>query len=285
MQPRPEPLPRPLPLQRPSERKRMTIALGILASGGIAFAADTQETEGYFKGFALKIHSASAEDFGPAQVASAIAVTGAGSAVYLDVISDEIIRDFRRYQDSTILAFEQRLRNRVEEFHSKHVTPLPAHLARDISLIVGVQIEGQSGLWRTDVSAVKQSRGFEAVGTGHPYARMAIEKHALTLNSETAAVLAVLGVEVAKRYDQDCGHETTVTFLKNNRAYHVPWYMVKEAEHLFEQYAGTEYSAFHYAIGTESYDEAQRPRKLMRSLRNLRREFTKLGEKFLKHAA
>src|SRR5258708_636501 len=83
MQFHPKPLPRPRPKpERLGERKRMTIALGILASDGIVLAADTQETAGYFKGFALKIHSAMTKTNIHSNVNSALAITGSGHGVY-----------------------------------------------------------------------------------------------------------------------------------------------------------------------------------------------------------
>ncbi len=261
----------------------MTIALGILASDGVAIAADTQETDGYFKGFALKIHSAMTQTSIHSIVKSAVAVTGAGSAVYMDVLAGEILRRFRDNQDSDIAPFESHLRECIEEFHTKHVTPLPAHLAREVNLIVGAQIEGRHALWMTDVSTVHASPGFAAVGTGGSYARMAIERFAHNMNAESAALLSILGVHCAKEYDQYCGKATTVTFLKNNLAYDVPWYQIKEAEKLFGKYAGMEYSEFLYALGIRSGDDAQRPRKLSRTLRALRKDFVHLASQLLEH--
>ena len=123
----------------------MTIALGVLASDGVVLAADTQESSGYFKGFALKIHSAMTQTNGQSTVNSAVAVTRAGSGVYLDVIAAKIITDFHSHQDSDVAAFEAHLKDRVKEFHRTYVTPLPAQLPREVELIVGAQLEGKSG--------------------------------------------------------------------------------------------------------------------------------------------
>jgi 20S proteasome alpha/beta subunit len=261
----------------------MTIALGILASDGIAIAADTQETDGYFKSFALKIHCAMTQTSTHSTVKSAVAVTGSGSGVYLDVIAAEIIGRFHSHQDSDIATFEGHLKECVEEFHAKHVTPLPPHLAREVSLIVGAQIENRNALWATDVSTVKRSLGFEATGSGHPYARMAIQNRALHMDAQSAAVLAVLGVMRAKDYDQNCGKSTTVVFLKGNLAYTVPPYLVEEAEGLFAQYVGIEYGALFYALGMPNANEANRPRKLSQSLRKLRKQFSSLAAQLLEH--
>jgi hypothetical protein len=214
---------------------------------------------------------------------AAVAITGAGASVYLDAIADEIINGFHKNQDSAIPAFESHLRECVEEFYARHVSNKPAHLARDIELIVGAQIENDHALWVTDVSVVKRSVGFEAVGTGNSYARMAIQYRAVNMDVQSASILAVLGVMQAKEHDQDCGKNTTVTFLKDNLAYTVPPYRIEEAEKLFDQYAGIEYSGFLYALGKQSGDDAKHPRKLNLRLRALRRDFSRLASQLSEH--
>jgi 20S proteasome alpha/beta subunit len=282
MQSRPllKPPPRLLPVA-----KRMTIALGILASDGVAIAADSQETYGDMtKGFALKIHSAMTQTSIHSMVNSAVAITGAGSSAYLDAITYEILQGFDKHQDTDLDAFSKHLKECVEDFHARHVTPLPAHLAREIWVIVGAQIEGKSAMWSTDVSTVQPSLGFAAVGTGANFARMALHNRVVgRMNAEAAALLAILGVERAKQYDSYCGKDTTVTFLKNNLAFTVPPYEVTAANDLFERYAGIEYGAFLYALGKESLDDGQRPQRLTRLLRKLRGDFTTLAARLLTH--
>ncbi|HTX35140.1 MAG TPA: hypothetical protein VME43_08965 [Bryobacteraceae bacterium] len=261
----------------------MTIALGILASDGVVIAADAQETSGYFKGFALKIHEAMTQTSVHSTVQSAIAVTGAGPGVYLDGIAEEIIRKFHGSQDSDIASFELHLKETLEDFYARHVANKPSHIDRTFELIVGAQIEGSQGLWVTEASVVKPSLGFEAIGAGHPFARMAIQNRALYMDAQSAAILSVLGVTLAKEYDQDCGKGTMVVFLKDNLAYTVPPYLVQEAEKLFARYAGIEHSAFLYALGKQAPDDLKRPRKINGWLRQLRKDFSELAAEFLKH--
>jgi len=246
-------------------------------------AADTQETSGYFKGFALKIHSAMTHTNIHSTVKSAVAITGAGSGVYLDAIAAEIIEGFHKNQDSDIPTFESHLRKCVKQFYKEHVSNKPPHMARGIELIVGAQIEGRHALWVTDLSVVKASVGFEAVGAGHPFARIAIENRAFHMDAQSGAVLAVLGVMQAKEWDTECGKGTTVVFLKDNLAYAVPPYLIEEADELFSRYAGIEQSAFRHALGIEAPDDTKRPAKLNRWLRKLRKDFRYLAVQFSGH--
>jgi len=264
------------------ERRRMTVALGILASDGIAIAADTQETEGYFKSFALKIQDAMTQTDIFSTVHSAVAVTGSGPAVHLDAVAAEIIKGFHQHQDTELNAFEANLVQCVSDFYRTHVASLPSHLDRDFQLVIGAQIEGKHRLWVTETTVVKTSIGFEAVGSGHPFARIAVQNRGGgTISVETAALLAIRGVMEATEHDQYCGKSTMVTCLKKNLAYSIPWYHIKKAEELFGRYAGIEHSAFLYALGREAGDDAKRPRKVSKWLRDLRQQFTRLSSQLL----
>lgn len=260
----------------------MTIALGILASDGVAVAADAQETFGEHKGFALKVHSSMTQTSPASTVNSAIVVTGAGSADYLDALSQQIIDGFHEHQDSDIQSCEAHLREAVEQFHTKYVTPLPAHLAREVWVVVGAQVENRSGLWKSDVAILRPPSGFAAVGSGQTYARMAIEHRSADLPVETAAILAVWGVMEARNFDLYCGRSTALTFLKQNLAYTVPPYSIKKIEGLHEEYSGIEQSALLYAVGQRRADDAKRPRKISGWLRKLRGKFSDVSAELTK---
>lgn len=284
MQLLPKPLPRPKPLKRSEVGRRMTIALGILASDGIVIAADSQETYGdYFKAFALKIHRAMTHSNIHSDVKSAIVITGSGASVYLDAVSQEIIKEFHSRQHRTVDDLELHLKQFQEDFWAKHVTPLLPHIDRQFELIIGAEIEGRCRLWRTDANVIKPSESFEAVGTGHSYARMAIERHVYDLSAQNAAILAVLGVMRAKEYDNYCGKSTMVTIVKENRTYTVPWYLIEQAEKLFRKYAGYDHSAFVHALASERLEDSKRLQNLNESLTSLRAEFTQLAADFLAH--
>ncbi|MFQ5662491.1 MAG: hypothetical protein ACE5HL_01495, partial [Terriglobia bacterium] len=212
----------------------MTIALGMLATDGIVLAADSQETEGYFKGFSLKINTAMTHMNIQAKVKSAIGITGAGPAVHLDAIGDKIIKLFHANQYTQINALESNLAECVRDFYLTHIAPLPPHIyeGRDFRLIAAAQIEGNFSLWTTDATVLKRGIGLEAVGTGSPFAKMALQSRYLCTDTETAAFLAILAVARAKEYDQDCGKSTQIVCLKENLVHDVPWYLISEAEKL-----------------------------------------------------
>lgn len=262
----------------------MTIAVGLVANDGVVLAADAQETEGYFKGFSLKINTAMTHTGIHAKVKSAIGITGAGPSIHLDAISDEIINRFHDNQHKEINAFQSDLAECVRNFYLRHIAPLPRHIDRDLRLIASVQIEDSFALWTTDATVLKRVIALEAVGTGTPFAKMALESKYICTDTTTAVLLAILAVSQAKNYDQDCGKGTQLVCLKDNLAYDVPWYLISEGEKLMREYAGIEQSAFQYALGVKSADANERTRKISRWLRNLRKEFNQLASQMLKES-
>ncbi len=262
----------------------MTTAIGILSGNAVILAADTQESDGYFKEDALKVSSAMTHSRIDASVKSAVAITGAGPGTHLDAVSDEITKMFHREQCRTLATFEEKLGTVVDKFYMEHVAKLAQHgIDRDFRLIVGVQIEGDVGLWVTETTVVKRSPGLEAVGTGSPFAKMAMQARAISLDTEQTALLAILGVTRAKQYDHYSGKGTTVVCLMDNLAQDIPWYRVEEAEKLFNRFEGIEHGAFQYVLGNRFLDEEGHVEKVADWLKDLRKDFRELRPQIFRH--
>src|SRR5579864_1057389 len=124
--PRPKPFP-PKPRRLP-ERKRMTIAVGILAADGVVIAADSQETvQNYWKGNQGKVwwsayYGDSEKRNG--RSAGVCAVACAGRAGYCDALTSRVIDVFKRTPD---VVENEDVRALFEEetvkFHNVHVVP------------------------------------------------------------------------------------------------------------------------------------------------------------------
>lgn len=255
----------------------MTIALGILASDGIVLGADTLESDGYFKDDAYKITSAMTHTAITSQLESALAITGAGPGVHLDSITEEITRMFLRCRCRTVAEFEEKLKPIIEGFYLKHVASLPPHMDRDFRLIVAVQITGILAMWTSEATVIRSVLGMEAVGTGSPFAKMALGTRILNPNWEKAVLLAALGVKRAKEYDHYSGSGTTIVCLKDNVAYGIPWYRISQADKIFDRYSGIEHSAFQYVLGSDLPDADGHMEKMRDWLKNLRKDISTLG--------
>jgi hypothetical protein len=259
----------------------VTIALGILASGGIVLAADAQETDIMgFKDYALKIHHSLGQPWGAGVSSrSVVAITGAGPGFHIDAISSEIISLADSRTDWTLAAFEPQLEQCVQNFFQKHVLPFLPHINNSFDLIVAAQFDGMGWMWANETTVVKRSVGLEAVGTGRNYAKVAIQTRVIHPNLETAVILAIQGVAEAARFDQYCGKGTSITCLRDNQAVHIPWYLIEPVEKLLGRYSGIEQSAFQYIIGHFQPDyERTHLRKMSNSYRKARSEFKAAAE-------
>jgi hypothetical protein len=107
----------------------MTIALGILAHDGVVLAADSQITqEAYLKTGRTKIIIGSNFDHPEHGV---IAISGSGSLGYIDAARAEIVNAFMKNHDSSLAEFEEILKERVNDFYSRHVLPFASQDYRE----------------------------------------------------------------------------------------------------------------------------------------------------------
>src|SRR5712671_3504842 len=109
----------------------MTIALGLNFNGGIVIAADTLETHYSMKVSTAKVKLSARSDFG------AIVISGAGTAGYIDSISQEFQRMFMASDSSESLdGLEAKFKILLEEFYAKHVLLPFEREKRHFSLII-----------------------------------------------------------------------------------------------------------------------------------------------------
>lgn len=232
--PRPQPFPpKPLPGRLP-ERKRMTIALGILAPDGVVIAADTQESWGYFGGAKIrghKIHSRIVQG----QYRS-FAATGAGSAGYLESLNQELDDNFVDVQDP--LNIERRFKEKIRKFFAAYVVPMQLPVESQPTVVLGASWKGIAPrLWANEQTALFRCKHFIAVGAGRAHASMLLN-HLLpektTTTTELAAYVAALVIYQVKDYVEGCGMGTHITILKDGNAQYVSEAVVGELEHHFE---------------------------------------------------
>src|SRR5437660_1618792 len=108
--PRSEVYSRPRPRRLP-ERKRMTIALGVICGDGLVISADTEETDGWLKTNQSKItvsqniHLVTYEKGGGRakvpETAATCAVAGAGNAGYIDALTPLLTGEVWKAKDET----------------------------------------------------------------------------------------------------------------------------------------------------------------------------------------
>lgn len=211
--PVPRPSPRPVPRRLPA-RKRMTIAIGILATDGVVVAADTQESvPGYWKRDQGKISGRVVMSNG---YHAAYLSTGSGDARFIDAMSGTLSNGILGPPPG-IEEIEARIERKLYAFHKKHIFPLKSEIP-DFDLLIAAQCSGSARLWVTRLSSVTESQNFDAVGIGAHYAVSFLGRlwKYGALDVEAAARLAAYVVYRTKQYIEGCGNYTDVSYLRAN---------------------------------------------------------------------
>jgi hypothetical protein len=120
-------------IQRLPARKRMTIAIGILASDGIVLAADREEGDGYLKEDQGKITWKMKME----QPIGACAITGAGDGPYLDEVGSQLSDIFTDDTEGSENSVIPKLRNAHRAYYRQTVVPCSQfQQAPDYSLLI-----------------------------------------------------------------------------------------------------------------------------------------------------
>src|SRR5438067_3513959 len=128
------PKPRRLP-----EGKRMTIALGILASDGIVVAADREEQiPDFMKVSQSKIRVMS---IASKSHSGSCVVTGAGDGTHIDALTDSLLQAFTAQSELVGVELQTCLADVVEQFHHDHIFPVsPLHAEQpSVQMIVACE--------------------------------------------------------------------------------------------------------------------------------------------------
>lgn len=238
--PRPHPfLPKP---RRLPERKRMTIAVGILASDGVVVAADSQETvQGYWKGNQGKVwwggqYSDLTKTKG--RSAGVCAVAGAGMrAGYIDALMQKFLRVFQGNPDVIQPDEVERLfEKEATKFHREHVAPYSDY--PEVSMVIGYYRNHEMALFSVDRGTVtnRRSMTYAAVGIGSMEAQTMLgQTWKLRCDLKTAIVLAAYAVFLAKEHVDGCGNFTDIVYLRNHAAAFVDRGIVQSLETVFRR--------------------------------------------------
>jgi 20S proteasome alpha/beta subunit len=271
-------------IKRLPERKRMTIAIGLTCSGGVVIAADTEESAGYpgdIKASGSKIANISSPACG------ALAISGSGTAGYLDSIAEELCKSFIEegqpdgpYTEPTELtSFDQthsNFRRILDDFYTKHVLLPYERKEKHFNLIIGATRAGNRQLWSSEQTTLKSSiMRPVAVGAGCHYAfHFMAGRYDPLMSLEQTALFAAYVVYCVKNTIVGCGKYTEIACLNGWSLKVVPGWRTKEIEKHFEQYSYLEHNLVDYIIGREPKNETQLKQQFVEVLDSIRKSIS-----------
>lgn len=206
------------PKVRLTRAERMTICIGMLASDGIVIAADSQESDSYFKRAQQKILPfigglQAGENAPPPPMACAF--TGAGIAGYLDAFFAYAMRDI--LHNATQIELEDFLADKIQTFHERHIFPLAS--AKDpptIDVLVGAYASWQTCMFVSYGSTLRRAVPYAAVGLGAHFALSIMGELMERRDLKHTELLAAYVIALTKERIEGCGKYTAICSLHNS---------------------------------------------------------------------
>jgi hypothetical protein len=199
----------------------MTIALGIIAEGGIVVAADTEESSGYMKSSEAKILSVLdgvqlGKQTKPNFPTGACLISGAGDSGYVTALMYELAEVFLDKKDLVDKPLQKAFQTCIKDFHTEHIIPFASYPGADrpgVEMLIAFNRNHRSGLLVSEKSAVFRKMPYKAVGIGSVYAEILLHRLWKHADVKTTQILAAYIVFMVKESIEGCGKYTQVTTL------------------------------------------------------------------------
>jgi hypothetical protein len=196
-----------------SARRRMTIALGILADDGVVLAADTEESTGYLKNETTKILNVLG---GKDVLKGSAVISGAGDSGYVSAamvgLADVFLDNKTLHSKELQEAFESYLR----ESYKDHIIPFSSYPQGErpaIEMIIAHNRDGAQRLLISEKSVVLKKHPYAAIGVGGIFAEIMLNRLWRFAEAKMTQVLAAYVVFMVKETIQGCGKYTQISTL------------------------------------------------------------------------
>lgn len=217
-------------------RRRVTIAVGVLAGNSIVLAADTEHTYegGEIKGNDTKIIGGESRDQ-DGRLLSAVGIVGAGYTDYVNSfrmpLLHYLMNDVGRGPIFDQTAVQHEIETRLKGFYERHVMPfLPYDRSVEFDLLIGVCLRGVRMLVASNKTAVREVVGAECIGVGRSYGTGIINNFPLNGDVATAVMQACYTVQLVKDTVKDCGRSTQIICLTQHGTVYIPDGIIQELE-------------------------------------------------------
>lgn len=224
--------------RRSTSHKAMTIAVGVLANGGVVLAADRQLTiPNFWKGDAGKIMARAHNS--PKAATGVLAITGATNIYeYLHGLGDELTRDFAKGLETADKdAAYERFGRVLRRFFRRHVFPVTGEQP-DVQVLMAYQRGDQRALWQSSKNTLIEQYEYGAVGIGSFAANAWLGNlWKGPLDIPAAIVTAVFAAAVAKESVDGCGKYTDVLVVEAEQFRRISPDVVNEIDQLYEAHS------------------------------------------------
>jgi len=205
----------------------MTICIGMVCSDGVVIAADTNESDTYFKRSTSKIYtgiggvhlSLPPDGSTPLPPSSVCAIAGAGEGGYCDALSEKLLNVFLDPKPTKNLQdIQSDFEKCLIKFYSDHITTFaeyPFQDRPDLAMLIGLYANWQTTLLVTDKSTVRRAVPYQAVGVGQTFAMNLMDNLWRNATIEETEILANYIIFATKESIEGCGKFTSVISLRN----------------------------------------------------------------------
>jgi 20S proteasome alpha/beta subunit len=252
----------------------MTIALGMISTGGIVLAADTQVTvPGYMKTSQSKL------TIGTDWAGSTCVISGAGSVGYLEGLGQTLRGEFLAdHQDGNPQYCHALFEKTLRGFYRRHVIPFASWPEADqpsVDVLIAYQCGVHAKLFATEKTVIREPDNFAALGIGQVLATTLLNQfYVYEIDLATAACLAAYIIYRVKQSIDGCGHFTEICRLSGGGYALVNPEYVEALEQHFKRLERVERANLHYVLGGAAYEGEE----MLRQMDAMRKEFEQLHE-------
>jgi 20S proteasome alpha/beta subunit len=245
------PKPRTAPkLKRLPDRKRMTIAIGLLTTEGLVIAADRQETVGV-----QKLNQGKITGHWKREPWGSVAVSGSGDAFNLDVAMAKVREWFSQSKTASLKEIEKGVETVNADFYREKVDAVSGgdKQTLDYALLVGCALKNDwPTLWTTHQMGIRKEEEFAAVGAGEATAKNLLQTYYTRLPMAMAISLAAFVIHEVKTTVDFCGLETDILCCWRFGAIeYVDSDEIREMEAAFKLLKASEYHLLHDCLGSD----------------------------------
>lgn len=159
----------------------------------------------------------------PAVPSMDIAISGAGTAGYIDALTQQLIATFQRHHPpKSGMSLDDALETTVREFYKNNVIPFacyPAHERPDVSMLIAYQRGGVRRILKSENTTLVETGGYATVGAGAFFANTILSRiWQGPYDLRATQLLAAYVISNVKDRIDGCGKNTVIEVIPTHSA-------------------------------------------------------------------